>query len=96
MRIELESPDGYLLICDAKGPKILAEWFAEWLPDMVSVNSSYGEWRMRVWPTMGENWMELHTSAQDVKVTGQGLRQLAKEFMQYAAVMDGKPLTPGT
>lgn len=50
-RFELIDWYGSNHMVDSDDHTIIAQWFAEWVPQALSANASMPEWRLRVWPS---------------------------------------------
>lgn len=51
MVIELINGNGYRLSISTRDAKLAAEWFREYIPDMLATPVHYGGWRIQFYPT---------------------------------------------
>lgn len=55
-QVQIINPAGYAYSIMSTDADTIAAWFKEWLPKMVSANTTY-QWQMRVYPLgMDDDW----------------------------------------
>jgi hypothetical protein len=82
MRVEIDDDYAYRHQIDSFDPELIGRWFAEHAKILMSANSTFGNCRMRIWPSTNEESKLI--GHQEIRMTQDGLLKLAEQILDVS------------